>query len=129
MRREVALSRERRKSPRLPAVDNVILLSWPSPGGTLRMKGRMLDASETGVLIRSDVLPPLGQGLDLRMDRPVRTDWYAARVVRHGNGLEAGLRFEGCDPYALVLAGTLGIDIERSLIDLPDEHRFSNADN
>jgi hypothetical protein len=89
----------------------------------------MLDASETGVRIVGDVLPPLGLGLHLRLDRPVRTDWYAARVVRHGEGLEAGLRFEGCDPYALVLAATLGIDIERSLIDLPDEHRFSNADN
>src|SRR4051812_35156735 len=111
--REPLLSHERPRSPRLPAVENAILLSWQGHGLALRLKGRMLNVSQTGALILSEVLPPLDQRLRIRLERPIRTDWCDARVVRHGEGHEAGLRFEDCDPYALVLGATMGIDVER----------------
>ena len=103
------------------------MLSWQGHGLALRLKGRMLNVSQTGALVLSEVLPPLDQRLRIRLEHPIRTDWYDAKVVRHGEGNEAGLRFEDCDPYALVLGGTMGIDVERSLIDIPDELRFSTA--
>jgi hypothetical protein len=121
--------RERRESPRSRAIDNLIRLEWQEPKGSGSTRGRVIDASDTGALIASDVPPPPNQFLLIRVEKPVRTDWTSARVVRRGRSNEVGVRFLGCSSYAIVLAATQGIDIERSLISLPDEQRFSHADD
>jgi hypothetical protein len=93
----------------------------------LSAKGKLINASATGALVISETPPPLDQWLLLRLERPVRTDWYTARVVRHGDRNDVGLNFAASDPYAFILAGTMGIDMEHALIDIPDEQRFSTA--
>jgi hypothetical protein len=102
-------------------------LDWPARGGRASSPGRLINASQTGALVRSEKLPPVDRSVLIRLERPFRTDWQIARVVRHGMQNEVGLRFVGSPAYTLVLAATLGIDLERSLIGLPDDQRFSHA--
>lgn len=120
---------ERRGSPRLSAIENEIILSWSGHDPPHRSRGQIVNASATGVLVCSDELPPANQTVSVRLDRPIRTDWCETMVVRYCQGNLVGLRFAGCDPFAFTLGATMGIDIERSLLGMPDEQRFSHIDD
>ena len=75
-------SRERRKSPRLPGIENVVRLDWPAPSRRQSSTGKLINASQTGALVSTDLLPPIDQCLMIRLETPVRTDWSMAKVVR-----------------------------------------------
>jgi hypothetical protein len=118
---------ERRGSPRLSGIDNVVRLDWQAPSRRQSSTGRLRNASQTGALVSTDKLPPIDQCLLIRLEEPVRTDWCMAKVVRYSRHNEVGLRFIGLAADAFVLAATLGIDLEKSLIGLADDQRFSHT--
>jgi hypothetical protein len=89
-------------------------------------EGRILNISDLGALVFSDLSPQLGENVQIRIKRPVQTDWTGSIVVRHNRQNEVALDFiMGC-PYDLGLAATVGIDIISSVLSLAKSDRFSN---
>ena len=58
--------------------------------------------------------------VSLRIEKPVRTDWADATIVRVDPNRQFGLRFNHGCPDDLLLAGTVGIDIAFMLRDGPN---------
>ena len=108
---------ERRASPRCDVVDNQLRLEFAVPDGMRRVEARLLNISRNGALIRSADVPPVEAPIWLRVERPVKTDWVHATIVRFGQNQEIGVRFpRGC-PDDLLVAGTVGIDLTSMLFD------------
>ena len=101
---------DRRAAVREPAVANRVEVEWWAGDSIRRTKGRMLNISQGGALIVTDVAPPLGQSVWLHVEAPARTDEIGARVVRVNGEHEIGLSFSNPCPYDLYLAATLGIN-------------------
>ncbi len=108
--------RERRISPRLPAVRNRCSIELQTPSGPRRAAAALIDISREGARIAVAEPPAPGQLIWFRMEEPARTGWIAAVAVRRGEVGEVGLRFvERCEDD-LLLAATLGIAPEASLL-------------
>ncbi len=107
---------ERRISPRLHAVRNRCSVELGTPSGPRRAAAVLIDISREGALIAADEPIPPGRSIWFRMEEPARTGWVAAVAVRRGRGEQVGLRFvERCEDD-LLLAATLGIALESSLL-------------
>jgi hypothetical protein len=102
---------ERRASPRCDVVKNRSSLQFEAPEGQRRIGATLSNISRNGALVLAEKAILRAAPLSIRIDRPVRTDWVDAKVVRFGPNREIGLHFlQGC-PDDLLLAGTVGIDL------------------
>lgn len=88
----------------------------------------MIDISEGGALLTSEIMPPMDTFVSVRLEEPVRVESRLATVVRYGPKHQVALKFWRPPAYDLVLAATVGIDLLQSLVDLPPDDRFSHAD-
>ena len=62
----------------------------------------------------------------MRLDSPVRTDWFAAMAVRLGRPGEVAVRFSlGCADD--LLAATLGIDLGPMITDFVQAHSWDEV--
>jgi len=118
---------ERRRSPRFQTVPNLAVLEWRGRSRTRSSEGNILNISEHGALVFSDLFPQLGENVLIRLKRPVRSDWTSSIVVRHDQQKDVAIDFMVGRPYDLVLAATLGIDIISSVLGLAGSDRFSNS--
>ena len=121
------LPNERRKSHRLQTLPNLAVLEWWDRSEKRTSHGKILNISDHGALILADSFPQLGENVQIRIKRPVHSDWAGSIVVRQIQENEAAVDFNmGC-PYDLELAATLGIDIISSVLGLAGSDRFSNS--
>lgn len=110
-------SNERRDSPRCDAVENQSRLEFAVSDGRQRVEARLVNISRGGALLIADNHPPRQAPIWMRIERPVKTDWAEATMVRLGQNQEIGVHFpRGC-PDDLLLAGTIGIDLISMIID------------
>src|SRR4051794_38065293 len=129
MQRETAPGPERRRYPRSKSIRNVTRLRWETTSGKVISRARLIDVSEGGVLVSTDIMPPIKTYVSVRLEKPVRVESRFATVIRYGPMHRVALEFLRPPAYDLVVAATVGIDLLQSLIDLPDEERFSHADD
>ncbi len=121
------LPNERRRSQRFQTVPNHAVLEWWDRSQKKSSKGKILNISDHGALIRADSSPQLGENVLVRIKRPVQSDWAGSIVVRQIQQHELAIDFHvGC-AYDLGLAATLGIDIISSVLGLAGSDRFSNS--
>jgi hypothetical protein len=100
----------RRASHREPVVANQSCVEWLDGGEIRGSVARLVNISRGGALLVTEVPPPWGMTLWVRMIEPTGTDEVKATVVRHGESHEVGLSFPGSCPFDLHLAATLGIN-------------------
>ena len=86
-------------------------MKFAAPEGTRRIEGQVANISQDGALVLADNPPPAGALVWLRLESPVRTDWFDARVVRSHHEREIGIRFTVDCPDDLLLAASVGIDL------------------
>jgi hypothetical protein len=76
-------AQERRVSCRYPVDDALALLSWWEPMQSRVCGARLVDISQTGVLVLSEAVPPADERVWLRLETPQVTDWV--EVVPKGS--------------------------------------------
>jgi hypothetical protein len=87
---------ERRDSIRYPAIENRAFLAWEDGAGHCRVEARLVNVSQSGVLLVSEgMVPPDSQPVWVRIERPCATDWADAVVVRTSRSLKARLTGRG----------------------------------
>ena len=101
---------ERRQSTRVGTMENLIVLEWQESTGTHSWEGQIVNMSERGALVVSDLPVPSSGRVFIQMKYPVKTDRTEARVVRRGRSNELGIEFPDADQWDLKFAATLGID-------------------
>jgi pSer/pThr/pTyr-binding forkhead associated (FHA) protein len=74
-------TQERRASCRYPVTDAEAVLSWSLQSRV--SNARLLDISQTGVLVLSEAVPPAGERIWFRLETPQITDWV--EVVPKGS--------------------------------------------
>ena len=85
------------------------------------MDARLVNISRDGVLVDAENPPPIATSVLLRIERPVKTDWVTAVIVRLAQNRQVGLVFPQSCPDDLFLAGTVGIDIASLIVDRTPE--------
>ena len=101
---------ERRRSAREGAVRNWAVLEWREGGELRSSAGRVIDISPVGLLLDTEILPPLHRAAWVRLEGPVATDWVRAVAVRrHGMGA-TGMAFADRCPFDFYHGAALGID-------------------
>jgi hypothetical protein len=111
---------------RVEPVENEIVLQLQESTGMFTSAGKLLNISELGALVLSDLRAPSTGRVFIQMRTPVRTDWTAARIVRRGTNNELGMEFLDACHWDLKLAATMGIDF-KNLFCLTDSERFSHS--
>jgi hypothetical protein len=92
-------------------VENRSSIEFAVTDGRRRIGATLVNISRGGALVLADKQMLRAAPLTLRIERPVRTDWVEARVVRFEPTCEIALHFpQGC-PDDLLLAGSVGIDL------------------
>jgi hypothetical protein len=99
---------EKRVSHRYPAPAGRSWLGWYEAGAFRQTAGWILNISSSGALVASDVRPPVGPSVWLRLADPAVAEWAEVRVIGEQVN-EAGipltrLVFRGACPYAMMKA-------------------------
>jgi PilZ domain len=102
---------ERRSSPRCDAVRNRSSVELETPEGRQRIGATLVNLSRHGALIAIETTLHEAVPISLRIERPVKTDWVDARIVRVDPDRTIGVHFDDGCPDDLLLAGTVGIDL------------------
>jgi hypothetical protein len=98
--------RDRRRSPRYPALATRARLAWREEGRTREATARLLNLSHVGALVAADGGPAVGRTAWLRLEGPAPTGWVEATVVRRARSGKLGLDFAGPCPYEFFRAAT-----------------------
>src|SRR5262245_4391936 len=99
-----------RTSPRQAALENRARLEWWHRGEFYESDARLVNISDGGALLISEITPPLTHTVWCLLKEPTRTEWIKASVVRHGDAQEIGLAFPTSCPFDFNLAATLGLN-------------------
>ncbi len=103
---------ERRRSIRCPASENRAILEWLDERGFHRAEARLINLSETGVLVETREQPQAGMPVWLQLVQPLPSGVVRATVVRADGPERVGLTFQDrCPPElhrALTIGGGLG---------------------
>jgi len=99
---------ERRAHRRLPARVNQTTLEWWDGWSSRNAPARIVDISLGGALIESEVPPPHGLDVWVRLEEPTSTSWVGGQIVRTEDGRAALAFREGC-PRDFYEAAVLGI--------------------
>jgi hypothetical protein len=113
----MAISSERRISPRWVAVKNQAALEFRTGSNIRRTRTSLLNISREGALIFTEEAIPFGTPLCLRLESPAKTDWIRAHPVRRAGPLQVGIRFVQPCLDDLLLAAMLGIDLGSLIIE------------
>src|SRR4051794_16520393 len=98
--------RERRRSPRYPAVPNWACLAWRAEGRTVEVTARLVNLSSVGAFVLTDKMPAVGLTAWIRLEEPTPTAWAQTRVVRRAGIRKVGLDFAMHCSYELFKAST-----------------------
>jgi hypothetical protein len=102
---------DRRTSPRCDVVTNRMSIHFEAPEGRRRVGATLINISRNGALVLAEKAMLRAVPLLIRIDNPVRTGWVDAKVVRFDSSRQIGLHFPTGCPDQLLLAGTVGIDL------------------
>jgi hypothetical protein len=91
--------RDRRRSPRYPAIPNSAFLKWMEGGRPHVSPARLLNISSAGACVHTKELPAEGRAAWLRLEEPAPTAWVKAKITRRARGRKAGLEFAEHCPY------------------------------
>ena len=79
--------RDRRRSPRYPALPNRARMAWQEGGRTRVSTARLLNISGVGALVVADEKPIKGQAVWVRLEEPAPTEWVEARIMHSGSDI------------------------------------------
>jgi hypothetical protein len=97
---------EQRVSQRYPALAGRSWLGWYEGGAFRQTAGWILNISASGALVATDVRPPAGPSVWLRLEDSAVAEWAEVRVIgvqdNHAGIPVTRLVFRGTCPYAMM---------------------------
>ena len=100
---------ERRAHRRMSATSNTTSLEWRQDGSHRSSVARVMDISAGGALLVSEEVPPVTQGLWIRLEGPAATPWIGGRVVRVAGENSMAIAFDRPCPPDFFESAVLGI--------------------